>query len=225
MQFSGSCIDIIGIRGTKPIYCGQAAIGERLACLAGRRDAVAGPYCECHGGRRRAEEEASHDWLYVAPESVGGEGEVLEAGAMGLGHSEAYLVIREERGRILVWIGIGSRAEQLRPAVPAPSTARHRRAGRHGQRPTGAMVFFSRDDAIREGTATWRSRVTARIAEIYAARGGTLGWGVPVEPLAEPVIIDLGDAADAWAAAKRRPRIGRLAMTMLSGVRPTGEVV
>jgi hypothetical protein len=149
---------------------------------------------------------------------------------MGLTTREAYLVIRQEvnpeRTVWLAWIGLGSALtpvdgpsqRSLRSGKPAT-----RRAS-HGRRvPRGSKSFDTREAALEHGIAAWRANLARRVAAITRARGGTLDWGVPVEPLAEPIIIEPGRGESAWDVAKALPRRAGEGMAAITGLRPSGE--
>lgn len=205
-------------------YCTQRAIEVRLSCPEGRPDAVAA-YCQEHGGKERALEEAERNWGYAAPASVGDMDRVLEAGSLGLQTPDAYVVVRQttvgEGGVWLAWLGLGSMLQQ----VPNPAAVPRQRGGR-GRRPSdGTKSFPSRETALSTALEAWRDRVTARVAEIREARGGTLEWGLDVEPLDEPVIIVLeqGDERTAWEVASGLSRRTPVGASFIRGLRSSGE--
>jgi|GEM_PF-4157850 len=202
--------------------CPRTAVEVRLPCPAGRPDATA-CYCEEHGGLARAEREAHADWNYAAPESVGDAGAVLDAGCDCLRTTEAYVVLRqttqETGGNWLAWLGLGTALTQVPNPEPRMRRGRPRTDGR-GQYSFSARVYA--EQAARE---MWAEGVTRRVAEIRAARGGTLDWGVAVEPLDAPIVILLeqGDERSAWDVAKELTPRSRAGQAMLSGLRPSGE--
>jgi len=240
LRRGGSTVEV-----SAPRRCGQPGEGVSLPCPAGRPDAEAGPYCETHGGRERAQREAERDWNYVAPASVGDAEAVQTAGCMCLDTRCAYLVVRHELpggdrrvGTWLTWLGLGSRMQP----VPVPGSAREIAVGeqspadvphrKHGESmrawrrrcaTVGRMAFDSREAALAAGIAAWRAHVDTVVAEILAARGGTLDWGVPVEPLTEPIIVEPGPGQSAWDVAITIPRRGQLGIATMSGLRPSGE--
>lgn len=63
--------------------------------------------------------------------------------------------------------------------------------------------FADEAEAAAAGRAAWAKRVAERVAAIREARGGTLDWGVPVEPRAGPIILKPTAGETAWAAAGR----------------------
>lgn len=206
--------------------CPEPGESVTLQCPAGRPDAVAGPYCGAHGGSSRALAEAESNWHRLAPESVGGPAEVLAAGTLGLQSPHAYVVLRPERGRWLAWLGLGSMLQQV-PRADYAGCGRTRcrscALGKYCGRSRNA--FPDRDAALRDATALWRANLTERIAEIHAARGGTLSWGIEVTPLTDPIVIDLAEGQSAWDAAQARDRIGSPGLGMISGLRGTGEAI
>lgn len=199
----------------------------RLKCPAGRPDAV-GCYCDEHGGAERARQLASQEWNYLAPECVGDEHAVEDAGCQCLGTPEAYVVIRQtpaaQGGTWLAWLGLGSRLK----AVPSEAGPRLDVDGKPRLRrgkPFGAMAFSSRNAAVERALSVWRKDLARRVAEIRRARGGTLSWGTPIEPLANPIVILLeqGDSRSAWDVAVRLPRKSPEGVASLTGLRPSGE--
>ncbi len=211
--------------------CDGLGYAITLTCPADRPDASAGPYCAEHGGAARAEREALADWNYAAPESVGGAMRVAAVGARGLQTTERYVVARQlseaQGGAWLVWLGLGSHMLPVTNAGAKPNRrggARHRRAVEHGT--SGTYSFPSREHAIEAGRLAWTAWLAARVHEIRQARGGTLDWGVPVEPAAEPIVIVLEqhDTRTAWDVAKALPRQAGPGVSIVSGLRPSGEV-
>jgi hypothetical protein len=212
-------------------HCGQPGHVVRLPCSAGRPDAVGGPYCDEHGGEGRARQEASRDWNYLAPESVGSAAAVSLAGSLCLQTPNAYVVVRRtpdsQGGTWLAWLGLGSLLEPVENPLSAP----HRRGGRKHLRAgqvratTGTRSFPTREAALARATDVWRRRLAETVALITRERGGTLEWGVPVAPLAEPVVIVLeqGDSRSAWDLAVTLPRRCEPGIAWASGLRPSGE--
>lgn len=204
--------------------CPKRGVEVRLSCPAGRPDAVAA-YCKEHGGEARAREEAERSWDSAAPASVGDADKVLDAGCLGLQTPDAYVVVRQttpgEGGVWLAWLGLGAMLQQ----VTNPGAVPRQRGGR-GRRPSdGTKSFPSRELALSVAVDAWRKRVVARVAEIRAARGGTLDWGVEVEPLDEPIVIVLeqGDTRTAWEVAVTLPRRTPAGASFIHGLRPSGE--
>lgn len=202
--------------------CPRTAVEVRLRCPAGRPDATA-CYCDEHGGLARAEREAHADWNYAAPESVGGAGAVLEAGVECLRTTEAYVVLRqsppENGGTWLAWLGLGSLMAPVRNPEPPMRRGRPRPDGR------GQYSFAARVYAEQAARAMWSEQVARRVTEIREARGGTLGWGVAVEPLDAPIVILLeqGDERSAWDVAVTLTHRSRAGQALMSGLRPSGE--
>lgn len=190
----------------------------RLPAPCNRPDAVSS-YCDEHGGRGRAEAEARRDWMLLAPPEVGGEEEVMRAGSAGLDTTHAYVVVRP---LWLAWLGLGSHQIQVHHGTPS-RRQRGGRRNRHRIGRQGTASFPTRDAAIEEATAQWRARVAARVEEVRKMRGGTLAWGVPIEPLEAPVVVDVAEGENSWDAALLLPRRGRPGQSAVSGIRPSGE--
>lgn len=212
-------------------HCDRPGTTISLPCPSGRPNAEGGPYCDAHGGQERAQREAECDWNYQAPASVGDADAVLAAGNLSLNSRDAYLVIRQEAGkeggvksdRWLAWLGLGS----LLTGVRGPGSTPHRRRGEakadyQARIALGGFAFRSREEALAEGARVWRESLTAHVAEIRRARGGTLSWGIPVEPLAEPIVVE-ATGRNAWDVARSQPRKARIGLATISGVRPSGE--
>lgn len=205
--------------------CPELGATVELSTPEGRRPARGGPYCEAHGGEPRARSEAEHEWVYLAPASVGGDDEVQAAGCLALHTVEAYVVIRREGGHWLAWLGLGS---MLDPVVgDRPNGVARRWARRHPGEPLPerfvSRVFATRAGAIAGATETWARRVAARTEEIRSARGGTLEWGVPVEPLREPLIVEPADGETAWDVVQRTAPVAPRGLSAITGLRPSGE--
>ncbi len=227
---SGECVELIA---RDPVArCGLAGESVSLACPAGRPDATGGPYCPEHGGGVRAEREARADWNFLAPASVGHRGQVLAAGCEGLLTPDRYIVVRqliEPAGGVwLAWLGLGSAMLEVSNPESAPNRrrggVRHRRAKDRGL--MGTRSFRTREDALRVARDAWARQLAAHVERIRVARGGTLDWGVPVEPAEEPIVIVLeqGEARSAWDLAVVLPRMSRDGLSLVSGLRPSGEV-
>jgi len=206
--------------------CAREGVQVRLRCPAGRPDAVSA-YCDEHGGEERARRAASRDWNYLAPESVGGAAAVENAGCMQLQTVHAYVVLRQvpqqQGGKWLAWRGLGS---MLTPVVN-PQGQRRSRGGKAKAKQKDAPVtsFPTREAALELAILESRRATTARVEEIRRARGGTLEWGTPVEPLDEPVVIVLeqGDSRSAWDIAVTLTRRSRSGVAGITGLRPSGE--
>lgn len=212
------------MKQNKCVYptCERPGYRVELPTPCGRPPAVGGPYCDEHGGLERANAQAAQDWMLVAPPEVGDGEAVMAAGAAGLDTTHAYVVVRPEKSSWVALLGLGSHQIQVhhgRPSARQRGGRRHRR--RFGRQ--GTAAFATREEALAEAVAQWKARVSARVEEVRAARGGTLDWGVPVEPLDEPVVVEVGEGENAWQAAYRLPRRGRPGLCMLSGLRPSGE--
>ena len=59
-------------------------------------------------------------------------------------------------------------------------------------------AFAKREAAIDAGVAVWRVNLDRVVAEIRAARGGTLDWGMSVQPRTEPLIIESLSGESSW---------------------------
>lgn len=230
---TGQCEEWVVTAGDL-VQCPEKATEVRLPCPAGRPDAVAA-YCELHGGQPLALEVAQSDWNYAAPESVGDVEAVQIAGGACLQTPEAYVVIRqtpENQGATwLAFLGLGSMLTPVanpEPAVRLQRDGRPRtRGGSRGRRSpdTPSRSFAIREAALSAARQTWEARVKERVDFIRKLRGGTLAWGLPVEPLAEPVVIVLeqGDSRSAWDVAVSLPARSRQGMASVYGLRPSGE--
>lgn len=241
----GPCCEVVG-NGFPPPRCKRIGNGVVLTCPAGRPDATGGPYCDEHGGEARADREASSDWNLLAPASVGDAEAVEHAGCLCLTTADAYVVIRCEAGkeggpasdRWLAWLGIGSHMVGVsnpasRVEIQPGEDRRGRKLPHRRRRETmdewrtrvatvGGYAFPTRDDALAEATRVWRESVTRHVEEIRAARGGTLSWGTPVEPLSEPIVID-SPPESAWDIAVALARKAGPGVSLITGLRPSGE--
>lgn len=214
------------------VRCSRAGTEVRLRCPAGRPDARA-CYCAAHGGEERARQEAERSWDYVAPASVGDHDDVEEAGCLQLQTPHAYVVLRQtpvaQGGTWLAWLGLGSLLRPVKnphPRVRLQGNGRPRtRGGKTYSGRNGALAFDLRERALAQALIEWRAGLDARIDEIRTARGGTLDWGSPVEPLDSPIVILLeqGDWRSAWDIAVTLPRRSRAGAAMVTGLRPSGE--
>lgn len=85
--------------------------------------------------------------------------------------------------------------------------------------------FETAEEAERTGRLAWRKRLDRDVAEITAARGGTLDWGVPIEPRTEPIVLRPAVGISAWdeVARSREPRAPADLGSMISGVRRDGS--
>ena len=212
--------------------CNQSGVNVRLPCPVGRPDATA-CYCDDHGGEIRARREAERDWNYLAPESVGDAGAVMAAGCAQLTTINAYLVIRQTpppQGSVwLAWLGLGS----LLTPVGRPGAVPSRRAGQKHRRAhspgvahvTGVRSFDSRAEAVLAGIGAWAERLNADVATIRRARGGTLAWGVPVEPLLSPIMVEVAPDQNAWDVAIQQPRVAGVGLGRITGLRASGEAL
>ena len=193
----------------------------------GRRVVVAGPYCSSHGGHARAVAESLRDWDYLAPAAVV---DVQGAGCASLASEHAYVSVRYQDGCWLAWLGAGSHLT----AVESPSYAGCARAGcrrcAHARETgdaqwcgKGRCRFGSREAAVQAATDAWRSALARRVDEIRSRRGGTLAWGLPVAPLAEPHVVEPGPGETAWDVVRRTGASAPVGTAWITGVRPSGE--
>lgn len=201
-------------RAGDPVACGATCLDGAviLETPAGRPPVVAGPYCPKHGGGERARRQAEGDWNYLAPASVGDARAVVAAGCMHLGTRDAYVVVRPH-GRIWrAWLGLGD----AQIGVMRPGCQGYER---------GRFAHGTKNAAIEAGLAEWRKYVDDHVDRIREARGGTLAWGDPIEPLDAPVVLILGETGDAVAKARRVPKTAPdTPKARLAGVRASGEV-
>jgi hypothetical protein len=211
--------DADGQRRYRP--CGANATGWTVDLTSWGRGHVSRCYCVDHGGSELAVSEISRDWNYLAPVSVGDAGAVQDAGMRCLNSTNAYVVVREEHGRWLAYLGVGSMMIQVRMRHE-PVVRRGRVYRQSNGKLRGQMATDSRDDALARAIDAWRSKLADDIAAITAARGGVLDWGLPVEPLADPMVLDTtsGNGWDKAASAARQARPG---LAYFLGVRPSGE--
>lgn len=214
---------------TRLVPCGRPGHVVRLQCPAGRRPAIGGPYCDEHGGAAKAEEDARSEWNFVAPASVGGEIAVDRAGRRILCSVHAYVVVRQapdsQGGVWLAFLGLGSFTEPISNPRRRPNNngGKHRRGSRCSD---GTHSFSTREAAEAQAREAWRERLDHDVSAIRSARGGTLAWGIPVEPASEPIVIVLeqGDSRSGWDVAATLPRRTREGSSAISGVRPSGEI-
>jgi hypothetical protein len=71
---------------------------------------------------------------------------------------------------------------------------------------TAAGAYASEDEAVAAGLAAWRERVAADVERLRELRGGTLGWGMPVAPAKQPVIVRPQAGECSWDAYGRTAR-------------------
>ena len=220
------CVHVIEVEGIDSFECGRPGEGVVLPTPGDRRPAVGGPYCPVHGGVERARRVAEADWAYAAPASVGGMYEVERAGSWSLMTEHAYVVLRRHESVWLAWVGLGSHLIEVEnPGARVRFTSHGNvRMARSRLRPRGACSFRERDAALDAAVGAWRAKVAARVAEIKEARGGTLAWGLPVEPLTAPIVIEAAPGECASDLAVRALRVAHPGMAWISGVRPSGEM-
>lgn len=221
------------IRHGRPFRCDAPAPRLTVDLRHLDRGEITACYCERHGGEKRVLDEIGSDWMVAAPPSVGSGERVLEAGARCLTTREAYVVIRPEKkasadGYVwLAWLGVGGTLEQIEnpnPPVKLDKVGKPLTRPRGVKRvPRGTKSFPSREEALVAAVAAWRRNLDAVLASITSQRGGTLAWGAPIEPLPEPVVLEVPIGSNGWDAAVAAPRRGPVGMALISGLRPTGE--
>jgi hypothetical protein len=59
------------------------------------------------------------------------------------------------------------------------------------------------EEAVARGIDAWRENLARRVAEIRAARGGTLKWGLPIEPAEAPRVIESLPGESSWDTYSR----------------------
>lgn len=179
--------------------CAAMGLRTHLPCPAGRPEAVGRAFCAAHGGNKRSHENAAAQWNYLAPASVGDSDAVRIAGNTGLMSTEFYVIVRPERDRWLAWLGIGS----MLIGVPNPlgMTSRQKRQTRRKAELNcdAAYGFSSCEEAVAAGTSASVQRCAQVVADITAARGGTLSWGIAaVAPASAPIVLLPGEHGSAW---------------------------
>lgn len=206
----GSCSEVLALDGTKPLYCAAPARRHALDLRELGRGRLSATYCDEHGGAARAQHQLAHEWLACAPPEVGEAVDVLDAGTLALGSEHAVIVVRREGPIWLAYRGIGSHMLQVKNPRGGklnrdgkPDTYLCRRTGERKWR--GAHSFATEEEAIEAATVAWRAGVAERVEQIRRARGGTLVWGVPVEPRDEPRIVRV-EHGSAWDAIQRGER-------------------
>jgi hypothetical protein len=60
--------------------------------------------------------------------------------------------------------------------------------------------FDTEAAAEAAGRSAWREELARRVAEITAARGGTLSWGIPLDPPVAPIVLRPAIGQSAWDA-------------------------
>lgn len=210
----GRCGEIlrlgVGVPAPPATYCDEPAV--KIVCVqeALGRGTVHACYCDEHGGEERARLSVLAAWEVAAPDSVGDFGAVTDAGAMALDSRCVYVVVRPENGRWIAALGVGSYTQQVRRADADPERTRkaspeHRRERPGRRRRGGGNSWATFEEAAAAGVLAWGEHVSARVAEITAARGGTLAWGVPVEPREMPEVVVCEQGESAWEAIQARP--------------------
>jgi len=219
-EVEGRCIEPVGSDEVlcRLETCGEHASGVKLMSAASgtpladleRPPVVAGPYCEAHGGKARAQSEAVEDWYHAAPDSVGDADAVLDAGTRVPCSEHRIIVLRgpDDRGRWQAWRGLGTHARTIYPrGVEAERreillryNGRRKNARRRAQAAHSAL-FDDADEALRRALEVLRGECEAEVERIRKLRGGTLSWGMPVSVERSPAIKILPvSGGDAWKA-------------------------
>lgn len=204
----GVCRELIDVdalaAGRDGAHCDRPSVLVTCSPGAGRRLASA-CYCDDHGGPERSRRQVLAHWSVVAPDSVGDDEDVQDAGCLALDSRHVFLVIRPQDGRWIAARGIGGLTEPLRrPDADPERTRRSKPPGGGRTRRGGGGSWETREAALEDGIALWRAGVEDRVAEIVAARGGSLAWGVPVEPRTEPIVLWPEKGQSAYAADRVR---------------------
>lgn len=141
------------------------------------RKQVRACYCSEHGGETRSRNEVLGSWTLYAPEAAGDDAAVLIAGALALGAEHQCIVVYAPfAGGWTASLGVGLHYKPIETTWP------------------------TEEAAVQGATRVWRAELGWAVGKIREARGGTLGWGVPVEPRAEPYILRLEDGQSGYAA-------------------------
>ena len=107
-----------------------------------------------------------------------------------------------------------SRLAELDPEHETPRITHHTASVRERRRPwlaqlgIGGMIeqvgaFAARDEALAAALVAWRQRVDATVEAIRRARGGTLEWGLAVEPRSTPIVVEPREGEGSWDAYAR----------------------
>ena len=107
-----------------------------------------------------------------------------------------------------------SRLAELDPERETPRITHHTASVRERRRPwlaqlgIGGMIehvgaFASREEALAAALVAWRQRVDATVAAITRARGGTLEWGLAIEPRSAPIVVEPREGEGSWDAYAR----------------------
>lgn len=107
-----------------------------------------------------------------------------------------------------------ARVAELDPEHETPRITHHTASVRERRRPwlaqigIGGMIehvgaFASREEALAAALVAWRQRVDATVAAITRARGGTLEWGLAIEPRSAPIVVEPREGEGSWDAYAR----------------------
>lgn len=107
-----------------------------------------------------------------------------------------------------------ARLAELDPKHETPRITHHTASVRERRRPwlaqigIGGMIehvgaFASREEALAAALVAWRQRVDATVAAITRARGGTLEWGMAIEPRSAPIVVEPREGEGSWDAYAR----------------------
>lgn len=203
--------------------CGARAPRVFVEGLPHDRPRLRACYCEAHGGTERALSDLRSDWFVLAPARVGGVEEVMAAGVEGLTSVNAYVVVRLLQGKWLAWVGIGSMLHAVSNPHAKPAYTKNGYVKKRKGRIRGLYAFESREAALEQGVQSWTALLDAKLRGVQNRRGGTLEWGVPIEPLGEPIVIEPQEGESAWDIVSRRGRESRPGLGIFTGLRPSGE--
>lgn len=154
----------------------------------------------------------------------GGSPNVLRAIGLGCG---TLMTPEERRARRAVDYAAGAWGVALDIRLRPGGIRQHARCWL-AQLGVGSLLIDVSSHATEEaasdaGHAAWRARIDADVQRIRKARGGTLDWGTPVEPLADPIVLDPAPKESAWSVVGRTPRRAPRGLSLVSGVRASGE--
>lgn len=90
------CQAYIHHHGEDPVRCIEPGANIRLTAPGTARTVVQACYCDWHGGTMRACERARTDWRILAPDVVGNDKAVYDAGIMRLDSRHTTITIRHE---------------------------------------------------------------------------------------------------------------------------------